>query len=762
MKFINLQAVMFFMTVFFNVLQAQDVKGTVISEDGMPIQGVSIIFQNKTISTTDVKGVFALTKEFDLPIHLTLEHPNFHSKKHRFSENSQLFYLKEIVDIQELNPIVVTATPEIKRTLIVPTSILTSEALEQQSPIGIVDAVNKTPGVYIQSGAINTNRITIRGVGSRTLYGTNKIKAYFNGIPITNGVGETVLDSYDVEDLESIEIIKGPKATLYGTNLGGTILLNSKTPQSNGFSLKNSSTVGSFGLFKNSISSGFSDKHFTIHFNYNHMEVDGFRDNSRYQINSYVLNSTYRFNEKTEMSVLLNYSDFFAQLPSSIGKTDFLENPTKAAFTWSKAKGYKTDKQILGGINLRHKFSNKFENSTSIYYSYSDHYEPRPFNILDELTNGLGLRSVFTNTIDFLGRKAIWNFGTELFQDDFRWKTIENRYASNNGNGSLEGILLSKNKEKRKSMNVFSDLTLPLLEKLTLQLGFNYNNTIYDSKDVFDRTDANTTATRSFDAIIAPNVNLAYQLNPQQSVFGNVSYGFNYPSLEEALTPEGIVNPEISPEKGYNYEIGSEAYFFNRKWHVMASYYILDIKDLLVAQRVGDDQYIGRNAGRTLHKGLEISTDYKWKLTRNFDISPYFNASFNWHRFKDFVSEEIDFSGNQLTGVPDVTLASGVALNLNRLSVFINHLYAGEMPMNDSNSLYSDAYNIMNLRINYAGRLFNKLDYKLNFGVNNLADTKYASSILINATGFNNSEPRYYYPGTPRNYYGGVMLNYHF
>ncbi len=762
MKFLSFQAVVIFTSVFFNVLHAQNVEGIVKSEQGDPIPKVSIIIQNKVISKTDNKGMFSLPDGVQLPIHIILEHPKYQSKNHLFSENNQLFYLNQAIDIQELNPVLITAPYETNGSLIVPTSTVTAATLDQQSPIAVVDALNKIPGVYIQSGAINTNRITIRGVGSRTLYGTNKIKAYFNGIPITNGVGETSLDFYDVEDLQSIEVIKGPKATLYGTNLGGTILLNSKKPQNRGLSLQNSTTVGSYGLFKNSISSNFSDDDFSIHFNYDHMEVDGFRDNGRYQINSYVLNSTYRFNEKTEISFLLNHSNYYAQLPSSIGKTDFLENPSKAAFTWGKAKGYKMDKQILGGISLKHKFTDNFENTTSVFYSYSDHYEPRPFNILDELTNGIGLRSVFTNTIDFLGRKAIWNFGTELYKDDYQWKTIENLYATNNGNGTLEGVLLSKNQEDRKSINAFSDITLPLLEKLTLQFGINFNQTKYDTKDEFNSDDTNARATRNFDPIIAPNLNVSYQLTPQQNVFSNVSYGFNYPSLEEALTPEGVVNPEISPEKGYNYEIGSEAYFFNKQWHLLASFYLLDIKDLLVAQRVGDDQYIGRNAGRTLHKGLEISTDYRFNVAKNFTIAPYFNASFNWHQFKDFVSDDVDFSGNELTGVPNLSIASGVALNVADFSFFLNHLYVGEMPMNDSNSLYSDAYNVLNLKLNYSGRIFKNLNYKVNFGINNLADTKYASSILINATGFNNVEPRYYYPGNPRNYYGGVMLNYLF
>jgi len=762
MKFFKLPTVMFFITVFFNVLQAQQLRGIVVSERQQPLPGVAVIYQNKVISTTNNEGVFLVPSELRLPLQIRLEHPNYQTETFQFSEANQSFFLRPLIPTEELSTVVVMAPSETKSEVIIPTQFITSAAIDQQSPGVLVDAINQTAGVYIQSGAINTNRITIRGVGSRTLYGTNKIKAYFNGIPITNGVGETAFDIYDAEDLQSVEVIKGPKATLYGTNLGGTILLNSKNATSQGLSVKNSTTVGSYGLFKNSMSSDYSDQHITLHVAYDHMELEGYRDNSRYNKNSYFVNSSYKINDKTQLSIVLNHTSYEAQIASSIGKTDFMENPSKAAFTWSKAKGYEADKQNLAGVSLHHKFSETFQNTTSLFYTYTDHYEPRPFNILDEATEGVGLRSVFTNTFKFLGRPATWDFGTELFKDDYQWSTIENLYASNNGNGSLEGDLLSKNEEQRKKLNLFSSLSLPVTEQLNLQFGVNYNKATYDYEDTFNLSDTNTSASRSFDPIVAPNINLSYQFIPQQQLFANVSYGFNYPSLEETLTPEGLVNPKIAPEKGFNYELGTEAYFFNRRLHLLASYYILDIKDLLVAQRVGDDQYIGRNAGRTLHQGLEVSTDVNFSVSKDFSLSPFVNASFNWHEFKEFINEDVDYSGNALTGVPNVTVASGIAFKLQQLSLFVNHLYVGEMPMNDANSLYSDAYSVLNLKLNYSGRLFKSLYYKVNFGVNNLADTAYASSILINATGFNNSEPRYYYPGNPRNYYGGVTLNYHF
>jgi iron complex outermembrane receptor protein len=49
----------------------------------------------------------------------------------------------------------------------------------------LTSVLNKIPGVYMQQGALNTNRISIRGIGSRAQYGTQKNKAYYEGIPLT-------------------------------------------------------------------------------------------------------------------------------------------------------------------------------------------------------------------------------------------------------------------------------------------------------------------------------------------------------------------------------------------------------------------------------------------------------------------------------------------------------------------------------------------------------------------------------------------------
>jgi iron complex outermembrane receptor protein len=65
---------------------------------------------------------------------------------------------------------------------------------QNQNPLTFVENLNQVPGLFTQSGNTNTNRITIRGVGSRNPYGTSRIKAYYNDIPLTNGEGNTEIE----------------------------------------------------------------------------------------------------------------------------------------------------------------------------------------------------------------------------------------------------------------------------------------------------------------------------------------------------------------------------------------------------------------------------------------------------------------------------------------------------------------------------------------------------------------------------------------
>lgn len=644
---------------------------------------------------------------------------------------------------------------------IVPSQIIGEKIFQNFSPVDAVSAINQIPGVYILSGALNTNRITIRGVGARTLFGTDKLRLYYNEIPVTNGSGFSTIEAFDLENLSQVEVVKGPKSTSFGANLGGAILLNSNDALGEVTTFQNRTTIGSYNMFKNNLSILHSDDRFSLGLSYGHMETDGYRDNNAFERDGVLLNTSYNINSNNTIGFLLNYIDYTAQIPSSLGETAFNENPQQAAFTWNAAKGYEANKYTLLGVSYDHRFSSNLKNTTSIFYTYLDHYEPRPFGILDEFTNGFGFRSSFTGNLLLFGAYSEYSLGAELYKDEFNWGEFDNLYQDNNGQGSLQGDRISKNKEFRTQLNTFGALNILLLEELQVQLGLAVNHTQYDFRDLFNAGDANRSAARNFNAIILPSLNINYRFSEIQSLYANISRGFSNPTLEETLTPDGVINPDIKQETGINYELGTQLFLLNKKLNIQLAVYQMDIDNLLVAERVEDDQFIGKNAGETKHQGVELAGSYSIDITSGFKITPFINYTFSDHSFVDFVDGENDFSGNPLPGVPKHRLNTGIQAQLFENFYWNStHQFVGAMPLTDANSLSSDSFHVFTTKMGYEKKLSDSFSVGLNFGINNVFNVRYAQSVLINTRAFGGAEPRYYYPGNTRNYYTGLRLKY--
>ncbi|MBM1104883.1 TonB-dependent receptor [Aurantibacter crassamenti] len=668
----------------------------------------------------------------------------------------------QIDSITQLDEVILLDGLKTKNTTgITQSEILGAKIFQNYSPIDMVSAINQLSGIFVFSGALNTNRITIRGIGARTLFGTNKLRMYYNDIPITNGSGSSELEAFDLENLSQIEIIKGPKGTAFGSNLGGAIILNPKQAIGKSTSFVNNFTIGSYNLIKNNLSFNHFDGKFRLGLQYGHTETDGYRDNNNFERDGLLLNTSYLINEKNKISLLINHVDYSAQIPSSLGATAFAENPKQVTYTWRVSQGYEANNYTLLGLNYEHKFSDKLKNSTSVFYNYLDHYEPAPFGILDEFTNGYGLRTRFIGKLNFSNISAEYTFGGELLKDEYNWNQFENLYENNNGNGSLQGDQYAANKEFRRQFNGFGTLLLPFSEVFYAQLGLNINKTNYDYRDQFNTGVNNRSAKRSFKTILLPSLDLNYKFSEDYNLYGNISRGFSNPSLEETLTPDGVINPDISQETGTNIELGSQLYFDNKNLSINIALYQMNIENLLVAERVIDDQYIGKNAGKTKHQGLELALNYRINVSSKIQMTPFLNYTYNHHKFVEFIDEGEDFSGNDLTGVPKNTLTSGLQMQLfDNFYWNTTYQYLGSVPLTDANTLSSDSFNIMNTRIGYQKKISNKFTLGLDLGINNVFDTVYAQSVLINTQGFGGSEPRYYYPGNGINYYSSVKLGY--
>lgn len=663
-----------------------------------------------------------------------------------------------------LPEVVLELQPESESPLgIVPSDLLTEKAISMQNPIDFAGTLNQVPGVLLLSGALNTNRITIRGVGSRTPFGTSKLRMYFNDIPVTDGTGSSALEAFDLEDLSGIRIVKGPKSGAYGAALGGAILLRSDPRESEGSLLRNRTSFGSYGLFKDNLSLVHKGDGVGAELRYNRLTTQGYRENNAFDRDGVLLNLSLEAGPSHEINLLANYIDYTAEIPSSLGRTDFETDPTQAAAAWKAAKGYEANKYTLLGLSDRIRLGSRFENTTSIFFTYLDHYEPRPFNILDEFTMGYGLRSVFSAGIGGSALPGKVLLGAEIYRDEYSWSTYENLYRDNDGQGSLQGNLLSRNKEFRQQEYLFGQFQWQFTPRLTAVAELSLNHTRYDFRDLLGEGDQDRSARRDFDPLLLPGLDIRYAFGNTSWVYLNISRGFNNPSLEESLNPDGLINPEISQEKGVNYEVGGRGSWLGNRLQGSLALYQLDIEDLLVAQRVGEDQYIGRNAGKTRHRGLEASLQYGIPAGSRWSLSPFLSYTLNDHYFREFNDGDADYSGNPLTGVPRHQVYGGLLLQSDGGWHWnTTYQYVDAIPLTDGNTESSDPYSLFNTQIGYRKGWGEHLNLGLDAGINNLLDRRYASSVLINATGFGGSEPRYFYPGNGRNYYVGILLLYSF
>ncbi len=641
-------------------------------------------------------------------------------------------------------------------------SKITAKDIEFSDKTILTPVLNKVPGVYTQQGALNTNRITIRGMGARSQFSTNRVKAYFEDIPLTNAEGETVIEDIDPETISNIEIIKGPNSSSFGAGLGGVIHLRTNDKIQNHFG-KISTTLGSFGLWKQNISLQAGMEKSSINVSYNRLQSDGFRENSDYDRNSLNVYGTTKLNDRNNFSFIAIYTRLKAFIPSSINEDDFINRPEIADTNWKEAQGFESYDKLLFGFNHRFEISSNWSLSTTLFGNYKDAYEPRPFDILDDDTFSIGLRAKVNYVTQIFSLPTQFSLGSEIMTENYTFSLLENLYQSQPGNGSVEGEKFAEVNQKRRYFNFFLEQNTELTELLFLEAGLSFNNTSYSLKDEFDQSENSMRQRYSFDNIVSPRLGLSYNLKPGKNLYASISKGFSIPAVAETLTPEGQINTDLKPEIGWNYEMGFKSNWLQNKLYTEVVFFSTQISNLLVARRVAEDQFVGINAGESSHKGMEVFVKYRGYISEKVQINPYFSGSFNKFLFKDFIDGDNDFSGNELTGAPSHQWNTGFDLQTDfGLQFFASLLSLGKIPLNDANTLFTEPYIVTNLKAQYSLLLFEKLSAEIYTGVNNLFDEKYASSILPNAVGFGGAAPRYYYPGNPINFYSGVTFKYLF
>lgn len=148
---------------------------------------------------------------------------------------------------QEIEEVEITAERQENSTLELTSSVdvFDLEDLETYQISGLADISNNVPGLTASPSGSQGLRFTLRGVGARDnqLGVESKIGLYVDGAFMGRASGLV----FDIVDLESVSVLKGPQGFSYGRNaIGGAINLITAKADVEAFSAKLDLTVGNF------------------------------------------------------------------------------------------------------------------------------------------------------------------------------------------------------------------------------------------------------------------------------------------------------------------------------------------------------------------------------------------------------------------------------------------------------------------------------------------------------------------------------------
>jgi iron complex outermembrane recepter protein len=128
-----------------------------------------------------------------------------------------------------LDEIVVTASKRAEPLREVADSVtaFSAEGLQSIGAQSLEDYIGRAPGVQYQASNPGISNVTIRGVGTATVFpdqGQATTGIYLNDIPLTDPGFAVSVPDVDVFDMQRVEVLRGPQGTLFGAaTLGGAV-----------------------------------------------------------------------------------------------------------------------------------------------------------------------------------------------------------------------------------------------------------------------------------------------------------------------------------------------------------------------------------------------------------------------------------------------------------------------------------------------------------------------------------------------------------
>ncbi|AYA36926.1 TonB-dependent receptor [Hymenobacter oligotrophus] len=645
--------------------------------------------------------------------------------------------------------------------------VIDEQVIRRFNEVSLTQAVNTLPGVRLEERATASYRISVRGSTLRSPFGVRNVKVYYNDIPFTEASGSTPLNLLDPATLGRIEVIKGPAGSAYGAGTGGVVLLSNRRPVPGEARVQLGVAAGSFGLRRYSAVAETGTDGRNLRAQYTRQELDGYRQNSAQRRDVLTLDGELAASEKQTLGLSALYTDLDYQIPGSLTRAQFEQNPRQARprnaagpGTVEQRASYRSRTALLGATH-EYRFSAAFANTTTIYAIGSVIRTPFLVDYERNTQVGWGGRTSFGYRTLLAGLPLRLAAGGEVQTSFENARNYQNR-------GGTPGPLRYDDEIRTATGFVFGQADWELPHGFLATVGASYNRLRYRIYRVSDAAlqPNNYRFERSFRPEVSPRVALLKELTPQVSAYASVSSGFSPPTEEEIRPSNGSLNRELQAERGTSYEVGTRGQLLGNRLRFDVAAYDFRLRQSIVSRTDAQGVQLFSNSGATRQRGLEVAlSGWLWQAppaagsaagaaALPLSLRAFASYAYNHYRFGHYESNGNDFSGNRLTGTAPHTLAAGLDFS-HRLGFYISPTtnHQARLPLNDANTEYAAGYWVFAARAGWRRTWLQRLETELYAGLENATNRRYSLGNDLNAFG-----NRYFQPAPGRNYYGGLTV----
>jgi len=643
--------------------------------------------------------------------------------------------------IQHLDEVVITATQTENSIMKTASniSVISAEDIARLDAANVAEVLRTLPGISYTNASGLEPKINLRGTKMGMSSGALVL---LNGIPVNIGkFGYVDFEALPIENVEKIEVVKGPMSSLYGGNAArGVINIITKRGKDD-FGGAVSAIVGSNNDRRLSALINGGNGKWDYNLNVKKREEDGYRDET--YIDNFNVNGElgYWISDDVRVGGYVNVMNKERSLAKKLTEEERDEDPTQAT-----DYSLTDNDDLITGINLDIT-KNLFDVKTTVYYknrdkTYENYLMATSTPYLEELEEDVfGMNSIVTYKGDLMSRANKLSVGFDYDNDQIDLTTTK-AASKTIGIPYTEPYSKKSGDFASEVLGVFIQDEFSILDNLTLTAGLRYDYFEFDNDADYDfsqdgKYDYNDNP--DYDKL-NPKVSLNYQPIAKLGLYGSYSRSYRPPSIYDYYASGSYSSKNayvLEPETFTQYEAGLR--YQHAAWlNIDACVYHMLIDDMMDSA-YEDGKYMGKqNIGEATTKGFELGLSGTPCKYFNYNVAYTYTDA----RYSDniFTKSGNNIKDNRITKVPYNALNVDLGFLLFENDAFKvmwdNNVMAQDgFAMNNENTSTYNGYALVNTKLRLK---YNDITWFV--AVDNVLDKDY------DGYAYTSSGTDYYYP----------------